>query len=103
MGVVIGLAFILVNNSRDKIDMKNGVWKFSCLIFGLNWALFLLFMPLMLSGYLADVLLRIFIDTTLVIGASYLSIIVIAGSQMNTSVLDTAKISFKKVNTDDML
>lgn len=75
MGISIGAAFVLLDNNRNGRSLKHRVLKFGFLIFGLNWAVFLVFMPLLFSGYIFDVFLRIIIDTTLVIFASYLTIV----------------------------
>jgi len=74
MGISIGTAFVLLGSNRSGRSLKYRVMKFGLLIFGLNWAAFLVFMPLVFSGYIADVFLRIIIDTTLVTIASYLTI-----------------------------
>jgi hypothetical protein len=75
MGFFIGVAFVLLGNNRIERSVKHRVVKFGLLIFGLNWATFLLFMPLLFSGYIADAILRIVIDITLAMIASYLTII----------------------------
>jgi hypothetical protein len=72
MGFFIGVAFVLLGNNRIEQSIKHRVVKFGLLIFGLNWAAFLLFMPLLFSGYIADALLRIVIDVILAMIASYL-------------------------------
>jgi hypothetical protein len=75
MGFFIGVAFVLLGSDRIERSIKHRAVKFGLLIFGLNWAAFLLFMPLLFSGYIADALSRIVIDITLVMIASYLTII----------------------------
>lgn len=75
MGISIGIAFVLIGGSRDERPSVYRAVKFGFLIFGLNWAVFLIFMPFMFSGYIADVLLRIIIDSTLVTISSYMTII----------------------------
>ncbi|MGI6711143.1 MAG: hypothetical protein ACOX4L_00080 [Bacillota bacterium] len=75
MGISIGTAFVLLVNNRNERSLKHRAMKFGLLIFGLNWVAFLIFMPLIFSGYIADVFLRIIIDTTLVTISSYLTII----------------------------
>ena len=86
MGIPIGAAFVLLSNNRNEHSLEHRAVKFGLLIFGLNWAVFLLFMPLLFSGYIADVLLRIIIDTTLAMIASYLTIIPIEESLRKTKV-----------------
>jgi hypothetical protein len=75
MGISIGAAFVLLNNNRNERSLKHRAAKFGFLIFGLNWMVFLVFMPLLFTGYIIDVFLRIIIDTTLVMIASYLTLI----------------------------
>ena len=66
MGVCIGVVCILLGNTGNTLLLKRKATKFGFLIFGVNWATFLVFMPLLFSGYLIDVLSRIIIDTLLV-------------------------------------
>jgi magnesium-transporting ATPase (P-type) len=75
MGISIGIAYVILYSNRNERSLKHRAVKFGFLIFGLNWAVFLVFMPLLFSGYIADVLLRIMIDTPLVTISSYLTII----------------------------
>jgi hypothetical protein len=75
MGFFIGVVFVLLGNNKDRRSLKHRAVKFGLVVFGLNWAVFLLFMPLLFSGYITDALLRIIIDITLVMIASYLTII----------------------------
>ena len=75
MGICIGTSFVLLGNNKNERSLKHRAIKFGFLIFGLNWSVFLVFMPLLFSGYFADVFLRIIIDTTLVTISSYLTII----------------------------
>ncbi|MPN47458.1 hypothetical protein SDC9_195060 [bioreactor metagenome] len=74
MGISIGTTFVLLGNNINGRSLKHRAAKFGFLIFGLNWAVFLVFMPLLFSGYITDVLLRIIIDTTLVTISSYLTL-----------------------------
>ncbi|MBI9096206.1 MAG: hypothetical protein JEY71_15165 [Sphaerochaeta sp.] len=75
MGIAIGTAFMLLGTKRKGKSVQHRAWEFGFLTFGLNWAVFLVFMPLVFSGYIVDVLLRMVIDSTLVTVASYLTII----------------------------
>lgn len=74
MGISIGTGFILLGDNRNERSLKYRAVKFGVLVFGLNWAVFLVFMPLLFTGYITDVFVRITIDTTLVTIASYLTI-----------------------------
>jgi hypothetical protein len=75
MGLVIGVAFVILGNNGINRSIKHRAVKFGVLIFGMNWAVFLLFMPFLFSGYIADASLRIVIDITLAMIASFLAII----------------------------
>lgn len=73
MGFLIGVSFVILNNNKQ--SLKHRAVTFGIVVFGLNWAVFLLFMPLLFSGYITDAFLRMVIDTTLVTVASYASLI----------------------------
>ncbi len=73
MGACIGVVCILLGNNGNTLCLKRRAAKFGFLIFGVNWAAFLFFMPLLFSGYLIDVLSRIIIDTLLVTIGYYLT------------------------------
>lgn len=73
MGACIGVVCILLGNIGNTLSPGRRAAKFGFLIFGVNWATFLLFMPLLFSGYLIDVLSRIIIDTLLVTIGCYLT------------------------------
>ncbi|MEQ8174133.1 MAG: hypothetical protein ABRQ26_03605 [Syntrophomonadaceae bacterium] len=73
MGACIGVVCILLGNSVDMLSVESRAVKFGFIMFGVNWATFLSFMPLLFSGYLSDVLSRIIIDTLLVTIGYYLT------------------------------
>ncbi len=73
MGACIGVVCILLGNVRNTMLLKRNSVKFGFLIFGVNWVVFLVFMPLLFSGYLIDVLFRITIDILLVTIGYYLT------------------------------
>ncbi|MBT8508841.1 hypothetical protein AZH53_10540 [Methanomicrobiaceae archaeon CYW5] len=73
MGACIGVACILLRDIGNSVPLEHRAAKFGFLIFGVNWATFLLFMPLLFSGYIIDVLSRIIIDTLLVTIGYYLT------------------------------
>lgn len=74
MGFFIGLVFVLLNKTGIELSLRQSTLKFGLLIFGINWALFLLFMPLLFTGYFTDALFRIIIDVTFVLIASFLTL-----------------------------
>lgn len=74
MGFVIGVSFVLLENNLNTTSLKHKILGFSVSIFGMNWMVFLIFMPLLFSGHIVDVLLRIVIDTSIVVVSSCLAI-----------------------------
>jgi len=66
MGACIGVACIQLENPENALLFKRRAVKFSFLFFGVNWATFLIFMPLLFSGFLVDVSARIILDILLV-------------------------------------
>jgi hypothetical protein len=73
MGACIGKVCILVGNAGNTLSLERRTVKFGVLIFGVNWAAFLIFMPLLFSGYLIDVLIRIFLDILIATIGYYLT------------------------------
>ncbi len=73
MGACIGVACILLRNIDNTMSLGRRAAKFGFLTFGVNWATFLVFMPLLFSGYLTDVVFRIIIDPLLVTIGYYLT------------------------------
>lgn len=74
MGIAIGATFEWLDMHRKGKSSRQRVGEFALCVFCLNWGAFLMFMPLLFSGYIADVLIRIALDTSLVMIASYLTI-----------------------------
>ncbi|HNX29442.1 MAG TPA: hypothetical protein PKN87_08550 [Syntrophomonadaceae bacterium] len=72
MGAWIGAACILLVNPGNTLRWKPGA-KIFIMFFGINWATFLIFMPLLFSGFIADVLSRIILDILLVTIGYYLA------------------------------
>jgi len=73
IGACIGIACIWLECPRNESFSKHRLVRFSILFFGINWATFLLFMPLLFSGFITDVLLRIVLDVLLVTIGYYLA------------------------------
>lgn len=93
MGFFIGVLFLLLDGNRNEKNFSHKAVKFGFLIFGLNWAGFLVFMPLLFSGYITDVFFRIIIDLTLVTLAYYLAIITKSKSVTKTKSEDNVELS----------
>jgi len=66
MGTCIGIACIQLENPGNVLSQKRRAARFCFLFFGVNWGTFLIFMPLLFSGFILDVLSRIIIDILLV-------------------------------------
>jgi len=73
MGACIGEVCILLGNAGNTLSPERSAVKFGVLIFGVNWAAFLVFMPLLFSGYLIDVIFRIFLDVLIATFGYYLT------------------------------
>ncbi len=73
MGVCIGEVCILLGNAGNNLSLKRRALKFGGLFFGFNWAAFLIFMPLLFSGYFIDILIRIFLDILIATIGYYLT------------------------------
>jgi hypothetical protein len=73
MGACIGIVYVLLGQTGKTISLKRRAVTFGFVIFGINWAVFLIFMPSLFSGFLVDVLARITIDILLVTVGCYLS------------------------------
>ena len=74
MGIAIGTSFVWLEAYRRQKSFRRRVGEFTLCFFGMNWFAFLMFMPLLFSGYIMDVLIRMAIDISLVTIASYLTI-----------------------------
>jgi len=77
MGAIIGVTFLLVRQSNTR-SVRLQAARFGCMIFGINWSIFLVFMPMLFSGFLADSLLRIVIDMILITLASLFSMLFVS-------------------------
>lgn len=74
MGACIGVVRLLLSKPGNTLSRNKSALKFGFLIFGVNWTMFLVFMPLLFFGYFIDVLFRIVIDTLLVTIGCYVSL-----------------------------
>lgn len=97
MGACIGEVCILLGNAGDKLPLERRAIKFGGLIFGVNWAAFLIFMPLLFSGYLMDVLTRIFLDILIVTIGYYLTFYLRIESHKTAADTDHGKSKFNKI------
>ncbi len=73
MGACIGIVCILLGQAAKTSTLARSSVIFGFCIFGINWAVFLVFMPILFTGFLIDVLFRIVVDILLVIIGYYLT------------------------------
>jgi len=73
MGICIGVNGLLLGQAARATSSSRSAATFGLCLFGVNWAFFLLFMPMVFSGFLNDVLARIAIDVVLVTAGHYLT------------------------------
>lgn len=73
MGIHIGILCVVVGQAARTSSLNRSAVRFGLGIFGINWGVFLVFMPLMFDGYLIDVLRRFTLDVLLVTGGYYLA------------------------------
>jgi hypothetical protein len=66
MSTCIGMIAVLILPFHDTISIKKKAIYFGLGIFGINWAAFLVFMPILFANYFTDVLCRMSIDIFLV-------------------------------------
>lgn len=72
MGACIGSACLLLGNPGNAMLQRSGAAKF-IMFFAVNWTTFLMFMPILFSGFITDVLFRIVLDILLVTFGYYLA------------------------------
>lgn len=72
MGSCIGIVSILLGDAARTSSLKKSAVRFGFWIFGVNWIVFLIFMPLLFNGFLIDFIARITIDIAIVTIAYYL-------------------------------
>lgn len=93
MGACIGMTYILLGPAAHTFSIRRSAAVFGCCLFGVNWAVFLVFMPLLFSGFLTDVMFRIIIDILLVTIGYYLSHSFIINRSQQASRKGSANIS----------
>lgn len=66
MGTCIGVSFILLGSATRHVSVELSAIKFGFILFGVNWIVFLAFMPMLFNGFLIDFLLRCTADLLIV-------------------------------------
>ena len=72
MGACIGIVCILLGQAAKTSSLVRSAVRFGFCIFGVNWLVFLVFMPILFNGFLIDFLFRVTIDILLVTFGYYL-------------------------------
>lgn len=73
MGTCIGITYILLGKATQSSSLFLSSVKFGIIIFGINWLVFIAFMPFILDGLLIDSIIGVIADTLLVILSYYIS------------------------------
>jgi hypothetical protein len=73
MGLCIGVTYISLGKSTQSSSTILSSVKFGVTIFGINWSVFLVFMPIIYEGNLIKFIIRCTIDIILVILGYYIS------------------------------
>lgn len=73
MGTCIGVTYLLLGQATKSSSPFLSAIKFGVTIFGVNWLVFVIFIPFIFKGALLDFIIRIIIDTLLVILSYYVS------------------------------
>jgi hypothetical protein len=74
MGMSAGIAFLLLWNAVMSSSIRRTAATFGLWIFGVNWFVFMLFIPMLFEGTFVDVMLRVTIDIVAVGLGSYLAL-----------------------------
>lgn len=73
MGALIGVLYILLGQATKSSTTLISAIKFGVIIFGINWFVFQLFIPLVFEGTSVDIIIRSISDISFVIVSYYLS------------------------------
>jgi hypothetical protein len=71
MGTCIGITYILLRKSTKSTSQIISSLKFGIIIFGANWLVFTAFMPFIFKDLLSACIIRVIVDTLLVILSYY--------------------------------
>jgi len=73
MGAAIGVLFLAMKDALRGLSLGSAALAFGLGVFGVNWVLFMTFVPMVFPGALADTALRVGLDILLVTGAAFLA------------------------------
>lgn len=73
MGTCIGITYLLLGQATKSSSLIISAIKFGIIIFGVNWLVFVIFIPFIFKGTLVDSIVRITVDTLLVSLSYYIS------------------------------
>jgi hypothetical protein len=74
MGLSAGVAFGLLWEAVDELSIMRTVVRFGFWIFGVNWFVFMIFIPMLFEGVFVDVIARVSLDILMVIIGCYLAL-----------------------------
>jgi hypothetical protein len=72
MGLSVGVAFLLLGNATFTSSTTRSAARFGFWIFGVNWIVFMAFIPMLFEGTVIDVITRVSLDIILVVLGSYM-------------------------------
>lgn len=73
MGTCIGIIYLLMKEAILSSSSLLSTVKFGMILFGVNWFVFLIFIPIMFEGKLVDIITRSILDILLVILSAFIS------------------------------
>lgn len=73
MGMFIGIIYLPLRQATQSPSVIKSSITFGLTIFGANWAVFGIFMPLLLKGFIKDFIFTVVVDIILVITSCYIS------------------------------
>jgi hypothetical protein len=74
MGLSVGVAFLLLGNATYMSSTIRSAAGFGFWIFGVNWIVFMAFIPLLFEGVIVDIIARVSLDIVVVILGGYVAL-----------------------------
>jgi hypothetical protein len=74
MGLSVGVAFLLLWDAALDASTIRTATRFGVWIFGVNWVVFMVFIPLLFEGVLVDFLARVSLDIVVVVFGCYMAL-----------------------------
>lgn len=73
MGILTGIIYLLLGQAAESSSKLLSAIKFGVIIFGINWFIFLIFLPFLYAGTFIDIIIRSMVDIVIVILGYYIS------------------------------